>query len=101
MTQRVDESRCHDQAGGIDLLIGGGPAEIADRHDAVTVDRHVGEPTRRSGTVVDGAAANQDIVMRCRARGEQQDGDEEMSGMHGAHGKKNSMATRDGTAQSR
>ena len=60
--QHVDEAGRDGQARGVDLRGAAAGAHVADRRDAVAVDRDVADDRRRAGAVVDRAAADDDVV---------------------------------------
>ena len=59
--QRVDEARRDGETAGIESLSGATRAQVADGGDAIRSDADVGNDRRGAATVVDGAAANQQV----------------------------------------
>ena len=70
--QHVDEAGGDRHAGGVDLGRAALAGQIADLHDAVAVDGDVGLVRLDAGAVVDGAAANDDVVVGALGTGGQQ-----------------------------
>ncbi len=62
MSVQVDESRGHHMTGGVDLTCGLDPRQIADRRDAITVDRHISEHCFGTDSIDDRSTANDEIV---------------------------------------
>ena len=62
MSVKIDETRCDDMTGRVDLARGRRARQISDRRDAIAIDRHIGADRRRSRAVDDRAVANDEIV---------------------------------------
>ncbi len=76
--QHVDEARRHRQAAGVDVDAGACRRQIADLDDAVTRERQIGNRGRTAEPVVDGAAADQYVVVhRAGAAGQKHRGAEQ------------------------
>src|SRR5206468_8387103 len=61
LTEEVDESRCDDEAGGIDGRAGRRVLERANRRDAIADDANVAAKPWRAAAVDDAAIDEQDV----------------------------------------
>ena len=71
----VHEAGCHVEAGGVDRSFRAA-ADVADRGDALALDRQIGDDARRPGPVEDGAALDDQVVIR-RPAAEKERGEDE------------------------
>ena len=58
----IDDSRCDDEAVGVERLVGRFTGQPADGRDDAVGDRHVGRPSGNPGAVDDETAADQEVM---------------------------------------
>ena len=75
----VDETGRHVEPGGVDRSFRAA-ADFADRGDALSLDRQIGDDARRPGPVEDGAALDDQVVVRRPAAEEARGEDEPRKG---------------------
>ena len=61
---QVNEAGSHDETFGVDHPVGGAAVEAADLDDSTILDCDVADVPRGTGAVHDGAAPNDNVVMR-------------------------------------